>query len=84
MKIDESDYRYIKRVQDITSTDYEIIWKDAENIDGYILPENLMSMIEDLLCEIDILEEKIEYLENKEEIDYDRHTDFLIDQARGN
>lgn len=67
MKIDEELYSDIKKAQEKTLTNYdeEIIWRDAENIDGYITSETLACIVRDLILEIDNLEEKIEDLENK-------------------
>jgi hypothetical protein len=67
MRIDEELYSDIKKAQEKTLTNYdeEIIWKDAENIDGYITSETLACIVRDLIIEIDNLEEKIEDLENK-------------------
>lgn len=57
----------IKKVENITNTDYEV--------KGNLVPaENVETMIENLLIEIDCLQEKIDDLENKEyinELDYD-------------
>lgn len=69
MKIDENVFEKIKKVEEKTMTDYDVVWKDAENVQGYITAEDLFTMVEDLLYEIDHLEEKIEDLENKENFD---------------
>lgn len=69
MKIDEYVFEKIKKVEEKTMTDYDIIWKDKENVEGYITADDLFTMVEDLLYEIDHLEEKIEDLENKENFD---------------
>lgn len=51
----------IKKVENITNTDYEV--------KGNLVPaENIETMIENLLIEIDCLQEKIDDLENKEYI----------------
>ncbi len=63
MKVDESNFDLLKKVSDITYTDYEIQWFDAENIKGYIETDSLLSMIEDLICEVNNLQEKYEDLE---------------------
>ena len=60
MRIDESNYETFERVNKITGTDYGIIWKDAENIEGVIDIDGLYAMIEDLICEIDRLKEETE------------------------
>lgn len=62
MKVDESNYEILKKVSEITLTDYEIKWFNAENIDGYIESDNLFYMIEDLLYELNHLEEEFEDL----------------------
>ena len=49
--------------------------EDIEEIDGYIPAENLLSMIEDLLCEIDSLEEKYKDFEKYVEDNY-RHLTY--------
>ena len=72
MRIDESNYDAIYRAENYMSADYGIIWRDAENIDGFIPVENLFNIIEDLMCEIGSLNEKIEDLEKPKE--YDEHT----------
>lgn len=82
MKIDESNYDVIRKAEDYTSTDYGIIWKDAENIDGVIPVENLLNIVEDLMCEIGCLNEKIEDLERpKEHDDYDAYQDYMLEQS---
>lgn len=67
MRIDEYVFEKIKKVEEKTMNDYDIIWKDAENVEGYVTADDLFAMVEDLLYEIDHLEEKIEDLENKDE-----------------
>ena len=69
MKIDEYVFEKIKKVEEKTMSDYDIIWKDKENVEGYVTADDLFTMVEDLLYEIDHLEEKIEDLENKENFD---------------
>ena len=60
MKVDESNFETLDRASKITLTNYNIKWFDAENIDGYIDPDNVITMIDDLIYEIDYLKEKIE------------------------
>lgn len=60
MIVNESNFDILEKASKITLTDYEIKWFDAENINGYIETDNLISIIEDLIYEIDRLEEKIE------------------------
>lgn len=69
MRIDEYVFEKIKKVEEKTMTDYNIIWKDKEKVEGYVTADDLFTMVEDLLYEIDHLEEKIEDLENKENFD---------------
>ena len=57
MKLTERDIEILETVQEITFTDYDI--KKIEK-EGYIDPYNLISALEDLLCEYDKIEEKIE------------------------
>ncbi len=59
----ESELKILEQVSKKTGTDYEI--------NNSLLPlNNFMSVIEDLLCEIGTLEEKIEYLEKDIEDNY--------------
>jgi len=64
MKVNETNYSILNRASNITGTDYEIRWFDAENIDGYIDEDSIISMIEDLIGEIDRLEEEKQDIEN--------------------
>lgn len=60
MKINENVFDIINKVHEITLTDYEIKWFDAENINGYIESDVLLNIIQDLICEIEHKEEEIE------------------------
>lgn len=60
MKVGEDNYEIFEKVSKMTMTNYEINWWDAENIKGYIDPDTMLYMIEDLICEVERLEEKIE------------------------
>ena len=82
MKIDEYVFEKIKKVEEKTMTDYDIIWKDTENVEGYITADDLFTMVEDLLYEIDHLEEKIEDLEQPNE--FDEHTAWQDQQLEEN
>ena len=62
MRVGEDNYEIFERVSEITMTDYDIKWWDSHNIQGYIEPDSLLDMIEDLICEVDRLEEKIEHI----------------------
>lgn len=62
-KLHEKEKETIKRVSEITYTDYEM--------EGKFIPvENLIAAIEDLLLEIGRLEEKIEDMERDIEENY--------------
>lgn len=82
MRIDEDNFEILKKVSEITGNDYQLYWKDAENIDGYIDAYALFNMVNDLICEIDYLEEKIEDLEQPNE--FDEHTAWQDQQLEEN
>lgn len=75
MIVDESNFEILDRVSKLTLTDYDIKWFDRKNIYGYIENDNLLSMLEDLLCEIDSLEEKYKDFEQYVEDNY-RHISY--------
>lgn len=62
MRIDESNYEILEKAGKITMSNYleEVNWTDAENVKGFIDSDELLDIIEDLICEIHRLEEKIE------------------------
>ena len=60
MRVDESNFDIFDRVQNLCGYNYNIAWTDSHNLKGMIHPDEMLSMIEDLICEIDRLEEKIE------------------------
>lgn len=64
MKINESNYDLILSARNKTGIDYEVKWFDAENIDGYMDEEEIWRIIEDLITEIDIKDEKLEEINN--------------------
>ena len=49
MKINEYNFDILNKVSKLTLTDYNVIWSDAENIEGYIDVYEIFSMLEDLL-----------------------------------
>lgn len=55
---------YLELKQDLIDKIEEITCTDYERKGDYIPAENIESMIKDLLCEIDRLNEKIEDMEN--------------------
>ena len=66
----EKEFEVLNAVSDITLTDYNIKWFDKDSKKGFIDCYNLFSMIEDLLCEIDMLSEKLSDLESDIEDNY--------------
>ena len=81
MKIGEAEYKIIKKASDINSVKYEIKWTDAEKLEGYIDPEELLSMVEDLVFEYEYKEEELrdqeayceEYHVNRYRDEYDMY-----------
>lgn len=70
MKLSKDDIETIEKVSKITLTNYEV--KTIED-EGYIDPYNLINALEDLLCEVDNLEEKISDVKqalSREGLDY--------------
>lgn len=72
MIVDENNFDIIDRASKMTGTDYGIRWFDVENINGYIETESLLSMVDDLIYEIDLLNEKIEDREQDIQDNYRR------------
>ena len=65
MKVDESNFDTLEKVTEITDTEYNIRWFDAENIDGYIECDDLYDMVYNLVSEVNHLKEQL-----KEQEDY--------------
>ena len=63
MIVNENNFETLEKASKMTGTDYEIKWFDAENIKGYIDSETLLSMVEDLIIEVDRLQEELEDME---------------------
>ena len=61
MIVDESIFDVIEKAEKITLIRYtaKILWRDHENLDGYIYQDNLIEIIEDLICEVESLEELV-------------------------
>lgn len=81
MKVGEDNYEIFEKVSKMTMTNYEINWWDAENIKGYIDPDTMLYMIEDLICEVERLEERIEDIiqdrdDNYKPIPYEEQIDY--------
>ena len=81
MKVDEAVFDVITKAQEYTMTSYDnIYWRDAENIDGYIDAFALYEIVEDLVTELGVKEERIEELENdlkQVQYDIDPHDKWL-------
>ena len=77
MRIDEDNYGIIDRAEKILFTEYEKHWFDAENIDGYMDEEELLSIIEDLCDEIERLQEPIEIINDYPNEERDREREVL-------
>ena len=77
MRVDESNYEILEKAGKITWSNYleAVNWTDAENIKGFIDPDELLDIIEDLICEIGRLEEKIEDREQDIRDNYRQITD---------
>lgn len=76
MRVTPDNYEILKKASDITLVDYDIKWFDAENYEGYIDSEGLLSMIEDLIVEYNHKEEELEDI--KQDIE-DNYTPRRID-----
>lgn len=70
MKLDDYDKKIIEQVQNITLTDFGI---KGNNVTKDIF----ISMLEEMICEVDRLKEKndTEYMPNYEDIERDREYD---------
>lgn len=71
MIINEDNYETLKKVSDITLIDYDIKWLNAENTEGFIDCDNLLTMIEDLIVEYHNKEEEIDDLKQDIEDNYE-------------
>lgn len=71
MRVTPDNYETLKKVSDITLVDYDIKWFDAENVEGYIDSEGLLSMIEDLIVEYNRKKEELEDLYQDIEDNYE-------------
>lgn len=70
MKITQDEFDIISKASEITLTDYEIKWTDHDNLEGYIDSEDLLVIIQDLICEIEHKEEEIEDIKQDIESNY--------------
>ena len=71
MRVTPDNYETLKKASDITLVDYDIKWFDAENIEGYIDSEGLLSMIEDLIVEYNHKKEELEDVKQDIEDNYE-------------
>lgn len=62
-KLDANDFVTIKKAEKLTCTDYD-------RIGNFIPAENFISMVDDLLTEIEKIQEKVKVLENDIENNY--------------
>lgn len=74
MRIDESNFDVFDRVQNMCGYNYDIRWTDSHNLKGYIDPDVMLSMIEDLICEVDRRDETIEDIKQDRNDNYRRIT----------
>jgi hypothetical protein len=74
MRIDESNFGTFDRVQELCGYNYDIRWTDSHNLKGYIDPDVMLSMIEDLICEVDRRDETIEDIKQDRNDNYRRIT----------
>lgn len=74
MRIDESNFDVFYRVQNMCGYNYDIRWTDSHNLKGYIDPDVMLSMIEDLICEVDRRDETIEDIKQDRNDNYRRIT----------
>lgn len=77
MRINENNYNIIDRAEKILFTEYDKRWFDAENIDGYIDEEQLLSIIEDLCNEIERLQQPTEIINDYPNEERDREIEVL-------
>jgi len=57
MEITESNYNIFERAMEITGVEYNVMWTEAENLEGYMFDDSVLNIIEDLIMEIDRLKE---------------------------
>lgn len=60
MKINEAEFDIINKAQQLTFTEYDIKWFNKDLFEGYIEGDELISIIENLICEIEKLDEQID------------------------
>jgi hypothetical protein len=70
MRITQDEFDIISKASEITLEDYEIKWTDHDNLECYIDSEDLLVIIQDLICEIEHKEEEIEDIKQDIESNY--------------
>lgn len=65
MIINEKEYELIKKIEDMTITDYEVLKISEDKY--FIKTENIIPMIEDLKYEYDHLLEELEDIKNNDD-----------------
>ncbi len=77
MRINEDNYNIIDRAEKILFTEYNKHWFDAENIDGYMDEEELLSIIENLCDEIERLQQPTETVNDYPNEEREREREVL-------
>lgn len=79
MRIDETNFETLQRAYDITGKTNKIFWRDAENIDGYIDYEDLISLMDALIDEYNYKRDELQDLENyiDKDSEYDPYDTYL-------
>ena len=63
MRVDETNFETLQRAYDITGLHNEIMWKDAENIDGYIDSDYVMDLLDAMIDEYNSKRDELQDLE---------------------
>lgn len=72
MKVDEKVNYILEEAYKLTGTDYNVYWRDHDEIDGFVEPEDVMKLLEDLVEQYKVLEEMHEDLKKDVEEHYQR------------
>lgn len=60
MRVDENNFKILRRAEDILGTDYEIHITNDDECKGFIEDDNVIDMIDELCSLIDDLKEEME------------------------
>lgn len=86
MIVDESNHETLQRAYDITGSPDKIYWRDAENIDGYIDSDDVISLLGDLIIEYEHKAEEVRDLENRDLLEdpdlYDKYEDQMLEEGK--